>query len=174
MYAFISNQEVDGEILIGNYKHEKRIFITPWTIAHFIVGYLCHLFGFHYLSGFVIHTIYEYLNYSNEYIKRKWKRVYSGFKCDSVFNSVGDTIFFMLGMILAKNYRSNVLNTIIFIIGVIFYSPHLQRYLTNNRLFYLEKKMNIKMNHTQELDYSIFILWIVCYSVLLLKEKILL
>jgi len=33
-------------------------------------------------------------------------KVWKGFKQDSLFNSVGDTLYFLLGMILAKKYNN--------------------------------------------------------------------
>lgn len=175
MYKLFSNIEVDGLIEINNFKHSTNIFITPWSIAHFISGYIFSLLGFDYFWGLVIHSIYEYVNLTNDSVKKKWKKLYDGFRTDSFFNSIGDTVFFLLGMYLAKHYNNNFLFFIIFIIGVLFFSPQYQNYLTNNRFEYIKKvsknyKLKSKSNHSK-LDIKLFLLWIIASFIVFIKLK---
>ena len=107
-------------------------------------------------------------------------KVWKGFKQDSLFNSVGDTLYFLLGMILAKKYNNIYLFIFIFLIGIIFYSPYFQNYLTNLRLEYLKNKdYNFKIKntlfvpHNQVYTYNIwFIIWTITSLIAFIKLKI--
>ena len=46
---FFSIYEIDGRIKIDNFKSNLSIFITPWSISHFVVGYMAQAFGINYL-----------------------------------------------------------------------------------------------------------------------------
>lgn len=150
MYKLFSNIEVDGLIEINNFKHSINIFITPWSIAHFISGYIFLLLGFNYFWGLVIHSIYEYINLTNDSVKKKWKKLYDGFRTDSFFNSIGDTIFFLLGMYLAKHYNNNFLFFIIFIVGVLFFLHNIKTILPITGLNILRGSLKI-INSNQNL-----------------------
>lgn len=175
---FFSIYEIDGRIKINNFKSNLNIFTTPWSIAHFISGYMTQACGINYLYGLVIHTIYEYVNYTNYTIKNKWSGNWVGFRQDSLINTIGDTFYFLLGMILAKNYNNIYLFIFIFLIGVIFFSLHFQHYLRNMRLSYLKSKDNtIKFKNAifKLPDYSyntLFIAWIIVSLVVFIKLKI--
>ena len=43
MYKLFSLNEIDGITQINDFKHHIKILITPWTISHFIWGYLFYL-----------------------------------------------------------------------------------------------------------------------------------
>jgi hypothetical protein len=147
MYTFFSKYEIDGTIKINKMISKLNIFITPWSISHFVTGYMAKLFGLNYMTGLICHTIYEYRNYSSKPLKIEWSKDWYGFKTDSIFNSIGDTVVFLLGMFLAKNYNNWYFFIFIFLLGVLFYSPMFQSYLIDNRLYYLQDKgykLNLK------------------------------
>ena len=137
MYTLFSKYEVDGTITIKKISKNFNIFITPWSISHFVTGYMAKLFGLNYIIGLICHTIYEYSNYTSKPLKQKWNKDWYGFKNDSIFNSIGDTVVFLFGMFLAKNYNNLYLFIFIFLLGLLFYSPYLQSYLQYDRLQYL-------------------------------------
>ena len=66
----LSMYEIDGRIKIDNFKSNLSIFITPWSISHFIFGYMAQAFGINYLYGLTAHTIYEYSNYVSYTLKK--------------------------------------------------------------------------------------------------------
>ena len=173
---FASIYEIDGKIKIDSFKSNLSIFITPWSVAHFVSGYMTQAFGINYLYGFILHTIYEYINYTNNTIKNKWSGQWIGFKKDSIFNSIGDTIIFLLGMMFAKKCNNIYLFIIISIVGFIFYSPNFQNYLTNCRIKYFKSrnpKLQIK-NTILDLDKQYFsYYWLIICLVVFIKLKIL-
>jgi|688.fasta_scaffold823806_1 hypothetical protein len=172
-----SIHEIDGRIEIDNYKSELNIFITPFSVTHFGFGYMTQAIGINYLYGLILHTIYEYANHS-EYIINKWSEQFKGFKNDSIVNSVGDTLFFMIGMFVAKNYNNLYLFIFIFLIIFLFYSPYFQNYLTKRRLEYLKRKDNtIKIKNRifnlHEYTYNIlFTIWVIVSLLIFIKLKI--
>jgi hypothetical protein len=48
---FFSLYEIDGSIEIDNYKSNLSVFTTPWSIAHFVSGYMTSTFGINYFLG---------------------------------------------------------------------------------------------------------------------------
>lgn len=172
---FVSMYEIDGLIEIDKFKSNLSIFITPWSVTHFAIGYITQAFGINYFYGFILHTIYEYINYTSNTIKNKWSGQWIGFKKDSIFNSIGDTIIFLLGMMIAKKYNNIYLFIIIFIVGHIFYSPYFQNYLTNCRIKYFKSKnpkLQIK-NTILDLDKRYFThYWIIACLIVFIKLKI--
>ena len=176
MYRFLSIDEIDGSFQIDNINHKSKIFITPWTIAHLIYGYVFYLLGFNYLWGFIIHSLYEYITYTNKTVQNKWKHVYDGFKKDSLFNTLGDTIFFMLGMFLAKNYNNIYLLILIILIGICFSSPICQDYLISERLKYWENKYSELKNRPNKdynnQNYFFWSIWILVTIFIIIKLKL--
>ena len=176
MYIFASPLEVDGTIKLLKKKSNLNIFITPWSISHFIVGYMCKMFGLNYIFGLMCHTIYEYINYSDELVNKETSKEWQGFKNDSIFNSIGDTVIFLLGMFLAKNYNNWYLFIFIFLLGLFFYSPNCQSYLQYDRVYYLEDK-GFKLNvenillHTREQYVKCFQWIIVCFIIFVMLKK---
>ena len=57
----------------------------------------------------------------------------------------------MIGMFVAKNYNNFYLFIFIFLVGLLFYSPYFQDYLTKRRLEYLKSK-----DHTLKIDSKLF------------------
>ena len=74
MYKLFSLNEIDGITQINDFKHHIKILITPWTISHFIWGYLFYLLGINYFWGFMIHSLYEYVNLTYDSFKKKMGR----------------------------------------------------------------------------------------------------
>ena len=168
-YIFSSMYEIDGILHIDNYKSNLNIFITPYSITHFGFGYICQALGINYLYGLILHTIYEYSSKYSIYIAKQWSEDWKGFKEDSIFNSVGDTICFLLGMMLAKNYINIYLFIFIFLIVFLFFSPYFQYYLTNTRLEYLKSKYHkLKIeNRLFNLDkYYMHYRWIIIWTIM--------
>lgn len=176
MYKFLSNYEVDGSFQLGHIKQELNIFITPWTIAHFIYGYVFYLLGFNYLWGFIIHSLYEYVTLTNKTVQEKWKHVYDGFKKDSYFNTLGDTIFFMLGMFLAKKYNNLYLLLFVILIGIWFFSPTYQNYLIEQRLKFWENKHSQLKNRANkeytDQNYFFWIIWFLVSIFIIIRLKL--
>ncbi len=176
MYSFISSKEIDGSFQIGNVKQALNIFITPWTIAHFIFGYVFYLLGFNYFYGFIIHSLYEYVTFTNKKVQETWKHVYDGFKKDSFFNTIGDTVFFMLAMFLAKKYNNVYFLLIIILIGIWFFSPTYQNYLLIERMNYWENKYSQLKNRPNkdytDQNYFFWSIWILVSIILLIKLKL--
>jgi hypothetical protein len=169
----VSMHEVDGVIEIDKYKSNKNIFITPFSITHFGFGYMTQAFGINYFYGFVLHTIYEYINYTNYKMKNKWSGQWIGFKKDSILNGVGDTLFFMIGMFVSKNYNNLYLFIFIFLMVFIFYSPYFQSYLTKRRVKYLKSKNNtIKNTIFDKNKYGFHYYWLIICLVVFIKLKI--
>ena len=176
--TLFSIHEIDGITEIDTYKSNLNIFITPWSITHFGFGYMTQSIGINYLYGFVLHTIYEAANHST-YLVNKWNEQWKGFKKDSLINSVGDTIVFMIGMFIAKNYNNIYLFIFIFLTIFLFYSPYFQRYLTSLRLDYLKTKDNTLQLKNSIIDssmnnYNIFFFiwfWVLMSLVTFIKLK---
>ena len=88
-----------------NYKNHT--LITPWSFIHFLFGIFFYLFiskffkNVNVLNSFllllIIHTIYEINDHI--YIVKFWKH-----SSNSLLNSVGDTVFSILGFYLAYKY----------------------------------------------------------------------
>jgi hypothetical protein len=172
----VSTHEIDGVIEIDKFKSNLNILITPFSITHFGFGYMTQAFGINYLYGFILHTIYECVSHS-DYVVKKWNEGWKGFKKDSFLNSVGDTIVFMIGMFIAKNYNNIYLFIFIFLIVFIFYSPYYQSFLTNVRLEYLKTKDNTLKLKDSVLDspmttYNIFFfIWFFISLITFIKLK---
>jgi hypothetical protein len=166
--------EIDGKIEIDKFKSNLNVFITPFSITHFGFGYMTQAFGINYFYGFVLHTIYEYINYTNYKIKNKWRKQWIGFKKDSFLNGIGDTIFFLAGMMIAKNYNNIYLFTFISTIVFLFYSPYFQNYLTDIRLKYLKSKgvkLEIKNTILDRNKYSLHYYWLIICLIIFIKLK---
>ena len=173
----VSLYEIDGNIKIDNFKSNLSIFITPFSITHFTFGYMTQAFGINYLYGLILHTIYEYSNYKNYTLQKKWSEDWKGFKSDSITNSVGDTLCFIIGMFVAKKYNNLYLFIFIFLVGLLFYSQYFKDYLTNTRLDYLKSKYNtIKKSvfDSRKNNYNNgwFICWIIVSLATFIKLKI--
>lgn len=169
---FFSLYEIDGSIEIDNYKSNLSVFITPWSITHFNYGYMISTFGINYFFGLIGHTIYELYNYFNSNIKKQWSEGWKGFKSDSVINGIGDTVVFMLGMLLSKKYNNIYLFVFIFLVGFIFFSKNFQDFLVNHRLQYLKSKDNtLNVDNRKFYTYSYYLdyIWIIVSLITFIK-----
>ena len=89
-------------------------FITPWSFIHFMTGIVMYRIKPDIYTGLAIHTIYEL------------KDIYMGFKVkdssldewgnNSIINSVGDTLCFVLGQMISNKINLSTHNLIIFYI----------------------------------------------------------
>ena len=169
---FFSLYEIDGSIEIDNLKSNLSIFITPWSIAHFVSGYMTSAFGINYFLGLIIHTIYELCCYFKSNIKKQWSQIWKGFQSDSAINGFGDTLVFMLGMLLSKKYNNIYLFIFIFLVGFIFFSKNFQYFLVNHRLQYLKSKDNtLNVDNRKFYTYSYYLdyIWIIVSLITFIK-----
>jgi len=175
MFQFISNLEVDGTIEIENTIYHSNILITPWTLIHFLSGYLSYIYGLNYLQGFIIHSIYEFVNLTNESIKKKWNSIYTGFRKDSIVNTIGDTIFFMLGMYLAKKYFNKYILYLFIIIGTIFLSSFIQNIISKMRYKFINSIFKNIKNKQIKKKYKVnflLISWLIFSIITLYKSNL--
>lgn len=133
--------EIDGFFKIGKYEYKDDIMFTPWSYAHFVSGFILQQLGFNYTIGFIIHSIYEYLNYTSNYLQKKWSGIYIGYRYDSLLNIFGDTIAFMLGMLISKKNKNKMLIYFVLITNLFFHTAFVQNILMNNRYDYLNEKI---------------------------------
>ena len=98
-------------------KPNYEVLITPASASHFLCGYLgivcCNYIGVSYRYSLVLllflHTIYEIKDYYYTYIHKGKESYWAN---NSFYNSLGDTVVFIIGMLLARetNYTSEQLN----------------------------------------------------------------
>ena len=169
MFKLFSNIEIDGLIKISDFTLSNQIFITPWSSVHFMSGYIMLLLGFNYFWGFLIHSVYEYLNLTNQSIKNNWKQFYKGFRTDSVFNSIGDTVFFLLGMYVAKKYNNNLLLFMVFLTGILFFTPQYQLSLAKSRYKYIKQLYPKITSDNSNLDLKMLWIWILTCIIVFIK-----
>jgi hypothetical protein len=81
-------------------------FMDQYSLLHFAVGVIFYFWGFSLFYGTLIHVLFEYLEnttrgmaFINDYLG--W---WPGGKpyADSVLNSFGDSVFFVIGFLVAK------------------------------------------------------------------------
>jgi hypothetical protein len=100
----------------------------------------------------------------NRTIKKQWSESWKGYKSDSAINGFGDTLVFMLGMLLSKKYNNIYLFIFIFLVGFIFFSKKFQDFLVNHRLQYLKSKDNtLNVDNRKFYTYSYYLdyTWII-------------
>ena len=102
---FFSPLEVDGYIFYNNKKYKHSVFITPWSLCHFIAGYICYAFGINYFWSLFIHTLYEFVSSISKDIVDKWANQFKYFGGDTLLNCIGDTVIFILGMLFYEYYH---------------------------------------------------------------------
>lgn len=83
-----------------------QLFFDQYSILHFAVGIICYFWNISLLNTFIIHTIFEIIENTEEgmYIINNYVRMWPGGKpqADSIINSVGDTIGILAGWFLAQ------------------------------------------------------------------------
>ena len=91
---------------------EHNYFITPWSFIHLLYGGLSILilkeFKINFLNSFIIlliaHTIWEIKDLYPYFMKIN--NVASE-RDNSLLNSIGDTLFWIIGIIIFNNYKLN-------------------------------------------------------------------
>ena len=148
-YPFISIHEIDGNIRDSN-SEQKYLFhslITPWSLAHFMIGYFMAYFGFSFKASLLLHIMYEITTFNSKIATAQWNDTYDQFFGDSHMNSLGDEITFALGFYICQKYSSTKYLTELFsIINFIFHLPFTQNWLIRRRREALLDKYKIKIN----------------------------
>ena len=72
--------------LFGMGETEKDLFLTPWSLVHFLSGAACKGMGWGFWSNFTLHAAYEVKDHYNI------ENIYN-----SKFNSAGDQLCSMAG-----------------------------------------------------------------------------
>lgn len=106
-------------------KEDPSLF-TPWSIHHLVIGMLCYSIMFYLKFSYkinltislIIHTIYEINSFYKCYI--------SNVSNDTTLeNSIGDTISFLIGFMIAnmfvKNEKDVILVMILFLVVYIYF-----------------------------------------------------
>jgi len=80
-------------------------FIDQYSLLHFAVGIVVYFWDISLLSWFVLHTIFELIENTQQgiYFINNYITWWPGGKPrpDSIINSIGDTIFSLLGWVIA-------------------------------------------------------------------------
>jgi len=84
---------------------QSNTMITPWFLMHLISGIIASKILPNKLYGIVLHTIYEindvYKGLRANCIKGEWSN-------NSVVNSIGDTIGFIIGQYIGETMKINL------------------------------------------------------------------
>lgn len=80
-------------------------FIDQYSLLHFAVGIVVYFWDIPLLTWFVLHTMFELIENTQQgiYFINNYITLWPGGKpkADSIVNSIGDTIFSLLGWIIA-------------------------------------------------------------------------
>jgi hypothetical protein len=83
-------------------------FFDQYSILHFAFGIVAYFFNVNLLTWFIIHTLFEIIentvsvmSFVNSHLKWFWPGQSGKPYADSSLNSVGDTVFGMIGWIFA-------------------------------------------------------------------------
>ncbi len=94
-----------------------KTFFDQYSILHFSVGVIFYFWNIPLLTSFLIHFLFELLentptgiyiinNYIYKYFTWPGKKNYA----DSIINTIGDNIFFLIGWLISsmmdKHYKS--------------------------------------------------------------------
>ena len=91
---------------------KKPAFITQWSLMHFWIGIQSAIIFKYYnlpdktnlIITFILHTIYEFNDYYQTYISKKYKADTED--SNSIINCISDTIVNLVGIILyLKTYK---------------------------------------------------------------------
>jgi hypothetical protein len=79
--------------------------IDKYSLLHFATGIIFYFFNISFLNTLIIHTLFEIIENTNQGVHfiDKYLKFWPGGKKqpDSLINNIGDTIFMMLGWIIA-------------------------------------------------------------------------
>ena len=83
-----------------------QLFFDQYSLLHFSVGVVSYFWGFSLLIGLVLHTLFEIIGNTPQgvrFINENLAGIWPGGKpyADSFGNILGDTFFFVVGMIAA-------------------------------------------------------------------------
>lgn len=80
-------------------------FIDKYSLLHFATGIIFRFFNISLLNSFIVHTIFEFVENTNQgmHFINTYLPFWPGGKpsADSFTNNIGDTLFFILGWIVA-------------------------------------------------------------------------
>jgi len=94
---------------------KENALLTPWSFIHFLSGFMSYLYVKKYtniseinifLISIIIHTVYELKDVSSHTLKLHTSK--SIWYDNSVLNSVGDTIAFILGLIIGLVFKDKI------------------------------------------------------------------
>ena len=95
----------------------KSSLFTPWSFIHFLSGIISYLYLKRFTSMsetciflilLLIHTLYEIKDLSRYTLKlHKSNSIWYN---NTVVNSIGDTITFILGIVIGMIFKNNIIN----------------------------------------------------------------
>lgn len=100
----------------------NAILFTPWSIIHFLIGYIgmayVNYFDINKELGmfilFILHTIHELKDWYFSYLYKGSQNAFTKWSSgNSIYNCFGDTIVFTLGVALAINHTYSTTKMII-------------------------------------------------------------
>lgn len=105
---------------------KKPAFITQWSLMHFWIGIQTAILFKYYnlpdktnlIISFILHTIYEFIDYYQTYINKKYKA--DSENSNSIINCIGDTIVNLFGTILYLKISNQKPSVITVIVSLIF------------------------------------------------------
>jgi hypothetical protein len=83
------------------------LLFDQYSLLHFAVGVIAYFWGFSLLSSFILHTVFEWIENTDQgifFINYHLKNIWPGGKpaADNGINIIGDTISFVVGWILSR------------------------------------------------------------------------
>jgi len=83
-----------------------KYFIDQFSILHFSSGVIAYFWGISFLNWIILHTIFEILENTKKGVHfiDTYLKIWPGGKksSDYLINSIGDTIFAIIGFIISK------------------------------------------------------------------------
>ena len=83
-----------------------KTLIDQFSILHFSTGVIAYFWGISFVNFLILHTIFEILENTKKgvYFIDTYLKIWPGGKksSDNLINSIGDTIFAIIGFIISK------------------------------------------------------------------------
>lgn len=83
-----------------------KTLIDQFSLLHFSTGVVAYFWGISFINWLILHTIFEILENTKKgvYFIDTYLKIWPGGKKspDNLLNSIGDTIFAIIGFIIAK------------------------------------------------------------------------
>ena len=154
VHRLFSTIETDGFIKANDGTNTMEAsWFTPWSIAHLVGGSLVRGMGGSLVTLLIFHTMYEFLQHTDEKAKEKWRSEgYPWFYGDSIQNSIGDTISTVLGwiffdkMINLGKQATLISSVVLLTVGYVFLSPRVQKNISYLRKEYMKNAYNLSEN----------------------------